>query len=124
MRTRIGLKALGLSFVMLALVAASTPAVAQQYDVNLLNATDISFEKVQASSVDNPYWGRDLLGRDYFDPGALLTLSMSKGKYDLRFTDHQGSSCILHGVIVDRNSTVAVTNDWLQEYCTFRISRR
>lgn len=122
MKNRIGLKVLALSVVMLALLAASTPVAAQERYVTLQNKTNITFREVHVSRADDISWESDLLGSHYLGPGYEVTVTMRSGNWDFMFVDRKGDRCILSNVAVYRNATVAVTNEWLQENCTFDLS--
>jgi hypothetical protein len=126
MNTKTGWNAIYGSFVLLALLAALVPvtAHAQIQQVTLVNQTNITFRELHVSSTADGYWERDLLGRNYFPPGYEFTVEMRRGYWDLKLTDMSGSNCIIPRIPVDHNAVVAVTDEWLEQYCTFQISRR
>jgi hypothetical protein len=125
MQSRIGLNVLALSIAMLALLAASTPVAAQQiHYITLQNDTNITFREVHVSKSADLYWESDLLGRDYLRPGYQFTVEMRTGNWDFQLIDGNGDACILPNVAVYRNATVAVTTKWLEDNCTFDLSRR
>jgi hypothetical protein len=108
------------------LLAVSAPAAAQRnrYEVTLHNESDITIQEVHVSSIYDGSWERDLLGNYTLRPGYRLTVEVPSGRWDFRFVDRHGDSCILHDVIVNRNADVEVTNEWLESYCTLEMSRR
>ena len=126
MNTKIGRTVLAASAVFLAVLAISAPVVvqAQVQQVTLMNRTNITFRELHVSSTADGSWERDLLGRNYFPPGYQFTVEMRTGYWDFKLVDRGGNSCVIPRVPVDRNAVVAVTNEWLEEYCTFELSMR
>jgi hypothetical protein len=114
---------LTLSFAMLLLPAASTPAAAQgPYYVDLQNNSDVTFQQVYVSPTSDDRWRRDLLGNSVLSPGYSLTVTVPFGQWDFMFVDRNRDACILRNVIVNRDATVSITSQWLMEYCTFSIN--
>ena len=126
MLTKVATKITMLCFSLVVLLAVSTPAAAQRnrYNVTLNNESDVTFQEVHVSSINDDSWEGDLLGSYILRPGYRLNVQVPYGRWDFRFIDRYGDSCVLHDVIINRNANVEVTNDWLSSYCTFQMSRR
>jgi len=126
MNTNMASKIATVCYAAVVTLAVSAPAAAQRsrYEVTLYNESEVTFHSVHVSSVYDRSWEGDLLGSDTLPPGYHFTVEVPAGRWDFRFMDRYGNSCILHNVIVDRNAAVEVTNEWLASYCTFQLSRR
>ena len=110
---------LTLSFAMLTLLAASMPVAAQanRYYVTLQNDSGIVFAEVRVSSIKDRTWKPDLLGSNVLRPGWGFTVTVPEGKWDFKFVDGAGDSCVIHDVIVKSDVTWDLTPGWLAKSC-------
>jgi hypothetical protein len=111
MLNKICKRVLGLSFVLLALLAASMPAAAQnRYNLQVENDSGYAIYKLQMSSVNDNSWERDLLGSYILYDGYSFTVSnISPGSYDIRLIDEDHDACVINDVRVNGDLTWNLT---------------
>ena len=115
---------LTLSFPMLTLLATSISVAteANRHYVTLQNDSGIVFAEVQVSSIKDRTWKPDLLGNNVLRSGGWSIVTVPEGKWDFKFVDGAGDSCIIHDVIVNGDVTWDLTPGWLAKYCVLRTN--
>lgn len=86
--------------------------------LTVANESDYVIEEIYLTEVDNPSWGRNLLGGDVLFPGEEMTLGVSCDYYDALIVDEDGVECEVYdldlclndALWVIRNNTCSVFN--------------
>lgn len=94
-----------ISVAMIALMAASIPAIAQtRHTLTVDNNSGIAIYHVQMSSTGDGSWERDLLGSGIlYDGNSFTVTNIMPGFYDIRVVDQDGDACVVNGVGVFSN---------------------
>ena len=66
--------------------------------LTVVNQSDFVIEEIYLTEVDNPDWGRNLLGGDPLFPDEELTLGVECDLYDALLVDEDGEECRLRGI--------------------------
>lgn len=66
--------------------------------LTVINESDFVIEEIYLTPVDNPDWGRNLLGSDPLFPDERLTLGVDCGFYDALLIDEDGVECKLDAI--------------------------
>jgi len=108
------LKLTRLMSIMFVLAGITGYAFGQQYRLHLNNVSGYDVYEVHVSSVQDRYWGPDLLNNGILvSPGSIDIINIAPGAYDLRLVDEDGDSCIRNNVQFSANRTINLTQDWL-----------
>ena len=96
---------LGVTFAVLALFAASAPAIAQStHTLTLQNNSGFDIYEIHMSSVNDDSWEPDLLGRHVLSTGNSFDITdITSGRYDIKLVDEDGDTCIVQQVAVYRD---------------------
>jgi hypothetical protein len=105
------LSALAACFLAAGCVISSSDAT-----LTVSNQSDYVIEEIYLTEIDNPSWGRNLLGGDVLFPGEEMTLGVRCDYYDALIVDEDGVECEVRdldlclndALWVIRNNTCAV----------------
>jgi hypothetical protein len=107
---------LAVSFALAALLASAISVAGQSshYSLRMENNTGYDIYQVRFSSVNDPYWRRDLLGDGVFENGTLFTLTqIQPGRYDLELVDQDSDVCFVHDVDIYSSLDWNLSQRWL-----------
>ena len=76
--------------------------------LTVANESDYVIEEIYLTEIDNPSWGRNLLGRDVLFPGEEMTLGVSCDYYDALIVDEDGVECEVYDLDLCLNDALWV----------------
>ncbi len=115
MKNQVRKHILALGIAIVALLAASMPAVAQNHHtVTIVNASGYTFYQLKLSPSSSSVWGPDQLGSGVLFPGYQLTVpNLRSGRYDLKVVDESRDVCVIDGIDLYSSDTWRITPDIL-----------
>jgi hypothetical protein len=102
---------LGLLAPLLAIVAAASGCTSDgnsDATLTVTNKSDFSIVELYVTQVDNPDWGRNLLGGDELLPDEHTTLGVACDFYDAKLIDEDNVDCEVHDLDLCANDA-----DWV-----------